>query len=83
MNVSDGSYGRNGETNGGRNDMGDRYSWTENCPKCGEPMNVYYAESCEKTSEKCHKCGTTFDIVMDFKLVERKGTKRRNKKCGQ
>lgn len=52
--------------------MGDRYHWYEPCPNCKERMSVYYAESCESTDAKCHKCGTEYDIVMTWRLVEKK-----------
>ena len=55
--------------------MGDRYSWLEPCPNCGYMMDCWYGESCEATDVKCPHCKKEFDIVMDFKLVEKSGKK--------
>ena len=52
--------------------MGDRYELSQKCPKCFNEISCYYAESCEYTTVKCAHCGTEFNIVMDFKLEEKK-----------
>jgi hypothetical protein len=51
--------------------MGDRYSWEEPCPKCGNTIECYYADSCEMTTARCHKCGAEFDIRLSFDLIEK------------
>jgi len=48
--------------------MGDRYSWDEPCPKCGETMSVYYAESCGITTVTCPKCQEKYEIELVFRL---------------
>ena len=52
--------------------MGDRYTFSEKCPKCFNQIFCSYAESSEQTETKCPHCGTEFNIVMDFKLEEKK-----------
>lgn len=49
--------------------MGDRYYLTLECPGCHGKLDIYYAESCGFTKEKC-SCGRYFRIVMDFSLRE-------------
>lgn len=52
--------------------MGDRYEFSQKCPKCFNKIPCHYAESCGHTTTKCPHCGTEFNIVMDFKLEEKK-----------
>ena len=51
--------------------MGDRYSFNLQCPNCSSQVWCYYAESCESTEAKCPNCKVSWDIVMDFKLVNK------------
>ena len=53
--------------------MGDRFEWTEKCPKCRANIEVWYAESCGVTTVTCRKCMTLFNIVMGFRLIESSG----------
>jgi len=55
--------------------MGDRYEWMAKCPNCGALLRCYYAESCGMTEVKCSDCKTIFEIILDFKLVEKKKEK--------
>ena len=50
--------------------MGDRYEFSQKCPKCFNKIRCYYAESAELTTTKCANCGTEFRIILDFKLEE-------------
>lgn len=52
--------------------MGDRYTFSQKCPKCSNQIFCYYAESSEQTTVKCTHCGTEFNIIIDFKLEEKK-----------
>lgn len=54
--------------------MGDNYEWTEPCPKCGAELQCYYANLFRYV--KCDKCNTTFDIIMEFTLMERKNDRK-------
>ena len=54
--------------------MGDRYTWTETCPNCGQEIEVYYAESCGVTAVTCPHCGAEYDIVLKF-VLQRKEEK--------
>jgi len=55
--------------------MGDRFTWNQKCPECGDSIEIYYAESCGFTTAKCYSCGTVFDIVQEFKLIKQKKDK--------
>ena len=47
--------------------MGDRYYWTQPCPKCGKPMDVAYAESCGITSVMCYQCSAHYDYEETYR----------------
>jgi len=55
--------------------MGDRYEWMDECPNCGHSIRCYYAESCEVTDVKCSFCKKEFNMILDFKLVEKSASK--------
>jgi len=55
----------------GESKVGDRYTFSEECPKCFNQVFCYYAESSKHTEAKCAHCGMEFNIVMDFKLEEK------------
>lgn len=52
--------------------MGDRYEFSQKCPKCLKRIQCYYAESCGHTITKCPHCGAEFTMIIDFKLEEKK-----------
>jgi hypothetical protein len=51
--------------------MGDRYSWEEPCPDCGNTIECYFSDSSSTTTARCHKCGAEFDIRLSFGLIEK------------
>lgn len=59
--------------------MGDRYTWGQPCPKCGELLECYYAESCGIHDAYCQKCKTEFEIQMCHTLVEKKKKPKKEK----
>ena len=69
MDITYATHAMKGRKRGGK--MGDRYHWEEPCPKCGELLFCYYAESCEYTDVTCQHCNTEFDIKLEFVLEEK------------
>lgn len=53
--------------------MGNRYTFSQQCPNCFNQVFCYYSESSEETDTKCDHCGKEFHIVLDFKLEEKSG----------
>jgi len=52
--------------------MGNTYTWTEPCPNCGCPLKCYYDYAFNLTDVKCWECGKRYDMVLTFKLREKK-----------
>ena len=53
--------------------MGDRYEFNDICLNCLREIRCYYADSCGVTEVTCPYCKEKFEIIMDFKLVEKSG----------
>jgi len=53
--------------------MGDRYWTYKFCPKCGNKLEIYYAESSGFTDITCTRCGTIFEVIIEFQLKEKGG----------
>ena len=58
--------------------MGDRYTFNNKCPYCGDIDEVWYAPSCGSLSHTCHKCKKEYIIAMEF--IGKKATKKEIKK---
>ena len=55
--------------------MGDRYEWMDKCPNCGYPISCFYADSSGIKDVKCSKCHVKYELILSFKLVEKKPNK--------
>lgn len=58
--------------------MSTTYEWEEDCPNCKANLEVSYNDSSGSAFMEvtCDECKTTFDIIMEFVLREKRRARK-------